>query len=73
MDFNVEEEETGILGLKRSVSIPQSDLSAVNIIDQDRRRNETVTANQSNNFQKTRRHPRCASIGFAVVSRRLRQ
>jgi hypothetical protein len=48
-------------------------LRPVNIINQDRRSNETVTANQANNFPKTRCHQRSASDGFTVVSRRLTQ
>jgi hypothetical protein len=58
-----------MLGLKKSEYSTIRLIHPVNIIDQDqRRRNQTVTANQSENFQKTRRHPICASIGFAVCS-----
>jgi hypothetical protein len=39
----------------------------VNIIDQDRRSNETITVNQSNDVPKTGCHPRYASMGSAVI------
>jgi hypothetical protein len=74
MDFNVEDEETGILGLKSSEYSTVRLIRPVNIIDQDhRRRNETIIANPSNNYPKTRCHPRCPSVGFTVVSRPLGQ
>jgi hypothetical protein len=42
----------------------------VNVADQDhRRRNETVTSTQSNNFQETKCYSRRASIGFTAVSK----
>jgi hypothetical protein len=68
MDFSGEE-EIGMLRFKKSEYSTTALIRPVNIIDQDRgRRNETVTVNQSDNFQKTRRHPRRASIGFTACS-----
>jgi hypothetical protein len=68
VDFS--EEETGMLGFKKSEYSSIGLIHAVNIIDQDRRRgNETVTTDWSNNFQKRRYHPRCASDGSNVASK----
>jgi hypothetical protein len=68
-------EELSMLWFNMSEYFAIELIRPVNIIDQDRRSNETVTANQSNTFQKTRCHRRCAtrSDGFNNVSRCLRQ
>jgi hypothetical protein len=57
-----------VLGIERQY-LTITLISPVDIIDQNRRRSETVIMNRSNNFQDTR----ClVSDGFTVFSRRLR-
>jgi hypothetical protein len=66
------EEENGLQELIRSEYSTIKLIHPVNIVDQDHRSNETITANQANDFQKARCHQRCAS-GWVHCFETLRQ